>query len=464
LPALLVGLALAGLSAWLILEGGQNFERLQAIHRKLDAAQNLKATSAQYGQRVAQLMREGREQQANLRATRLDMERGFVQLTQEARNRAALAPNEAETRELLTDVELARRMLELYHAIDLSAARAFVLIRDGDPAGAEQIYQRDVDFRLDTEFASLLDNAIARETQRLEEEGDAQERLWRLGVAAGAILSLLLVAALAIAWGRIARIAETVGPELVAEFEKRADELRDANRRLREIDARRAQFLADVSHELRTPLTILRGEADVGLLAATAPAEQRRALERIQDQAAELGQLLDDLIAFARSDGEAQTFAPHRLLLDDIVATVVEEGEALAEPREVGIELTLPEKGVWVDADIRRLKQALIIGLDNAINHSPPGSVIAVGLERSGDRASITIADNGTGLLEADASRVFERFYRGGQAGNSFGLGIGLAIAKAIVEQHNGSIALANRPEGGALLRIELPVPREARP
>jgi signal transduction histidine kinase len=177
-----------------------------------------------------------------------------------------------------------------------------------------------------------------------------------------------------------------------------------------------------------------------------------------------LGQLLDDLIAFARSDGEAQTFAPHRLLLDDIVATVVEEGEALAEPREVGIELTLPEKGVWVDADIRRLKQALIIGLDNAINHSPPGSVIAVGLERSGDRASITIADNGTGLLEADASRVFERFYRGGQAGNSFGLGIGLAIAKAIVEQHNGSIALANRPEGGALLRIELPVPREARP
>lgn len=273
----------------------------------------------------------------------------------------------------------------------------------------------------------------------------------------------MLATALA-AWLLLSRQVAAGHPKLAADFEVRTEELRDANRKLRETDVRRAQFLADVSHELRTPLTILRGEADVALLPGSKPQEQRRSLERIQDQAAELGQLLDDLIAFARSDGEPQALVLNHILLDDILAAAVDEGENLAEPREMTIALSLRDKGQWVDADMRRLKQALIIGIDNAINHSPPGSGIEVELSRLSDSVRISILDRGPGLSEGDQQRVFDRFYRGAGSSNSFGLGIGLAIARGIVAQHNGTIALTNRADGGAILTIDLPRPGEPRP
>ena len=463
LPLLLVCLLLAGFSLVVLDRGARALGRIDAINRELAATLSLEAAMARYALQVAQVTEPGREQQENLRTARLDMERGFVRLTQEARDQAAAASDEAEARELLTDVENTRRMLELYHAIDLSASRAFVLARDGSVEEARRVYQREVDFRLRTEFAALLDDGLASRQQRLAAERSRWEERSGQARAAAAGLLLALIAGGAWSWLLLSRHAKVAEPGLVAAVEQRAEELRDANRRLRETDARRAQFLADVSHELRTPLTILRGEADVALLPSADPQDQRRSLERIQDQAAELAQLLDDLIAFARSDGDAQPLAMSRILFDDVLAAAVEEGEMLAEPREVTVTLTLKDRGQWVDADMRRLKQALIIGIDNAINHSPPGSTIEVELARTPDTARTTIVDRGPGLADGDQPRVFDRFYRGANAGNSSGLGIGLAIAKGIIDQHNGAIELANRPGGGAALMIDLPLPKEAR-
>ena len=132
----------------------------------------------------------------------------------------------------------------------------------------------------------------------------------------------------------------------------------------------------------------------------------------------------------------------------------------LAAPREVAIAVDLADSGRHIDADFRRLKQALIIGLDNAIKHSPPGTTVTIVTSIEGEHASIAIADQGPGIDEADLPRVFERFFRGRDKADSFasGLGIGLAIAKDIVERHGGSISLGNRPEGGAALVILLPV------
>lgn len=463
LPLLLVCLLLLGFGLVVLDRGGRALARIEAINRELAATLTLEAATARYALRVAQVMEQGREQQEDLRTARLGMERGFVRLTQEARDQAAAASDDAEARDLLTDVENTRRMLELYHAIDLSASRAFVLARDGSLEEARRAYQREVDFRLRTEFAALLDDALASRQQRLATERSRWEERSGQARAAAAGLLFALIAAGASSWLLLSRHAKAAEPRLLAAIEQRAEELRHANRRLRETDARRAQFLADVSHELRTPLTILRGEADVALLQNADPQDQRRSLERIQDQAAELAQLLDDLIAFARSDADAQPLAMSRILFDDVLAAVVEEGEMLAEPREVTITLALKDKGQWVDADMRRLKQALIIGIDNAINHSPPGSMIEVELTRSSDTARATILDRGPGLAEGEQPRVFDRFYRGANAGYSSGLGIGLAIAKAIIDQHNGSIELANRPGGGAALMIDLPLPKEAR-
>ena len=463
LPALLAALVAFGFLAVAIEQSGRAFERIAAINRKLDAARQLEGAMARYHLQVIQVLQQGREQQEALRTARLDMERGFVRLTQEAREQASAAPGGTETRDLLTDVENTRRMLELYHAIDLAAARAFVLARDGQRPEALQVYQREVEFRLTTELSTLLDDAVTEEQQRLEAENARWAEQFGRFRLIGAVLLVALIGSALASWLLLARSA-VHRPDLSGDFEAHADALRNANRRLRETDVRRAQFLADVSHELRTPLTILRGEADVALLPGSQPQEQRRSLERIQDQAAELGQLLDDLIAFARSDGEPQPVALNRLLLDDVVAAAVEEGETLAEPREVAIVLTLGDKGQWIDADMRRLKQALIIGLDNAINHSPPGSVIEVELGLHSGMARTSILDRGPGLGENEQQRVFDRFYRGGGSSNSFGLGIGLAIAKGIIEQHNGTIELNNRPDGGAILTIDLPLSGGPRP
>ena len=280
-------------------------------------------------------------------------------------------------------------------------------------------------------------------------------------VVAG-ILALVSLAVLSLLGVLLYRAVRRSGERLEAEIDTRTAELRDANARLRAVDVRRTQFLADVSHELRTPLTVLRGEADVALRGQPGVDELRQSLERIRGQSVDMSGLLDDLIAFARTDAESQQHLPANVRLDEIVAAAAEEAQVLAEPREVSVITELGDTGAHVDADFRRLKQALMIGLDNAVKHSPPGSRITMGTRRAPATATVTIADQGPGIGEDDKPRVFERFYRGHGEGEleNQGLGIGLAIAKDIVERHGGSIRLDNGEGGGAVLTIELPLAR----
>jgi signal transduction histidine kinase len=450
-------LAVLGLAGWALSSDARRTARVNGLWAEMSSIQDVDAAIADYAAQLARFFLLGRDQQADLRSARLSVERAFVGFAQAARTQVAIAADGDETQDGLRDVENARRMLELYHAIDQAAARAIVLDRDQQAAQAMAVYEGEVNFRLTTEFAALLDDARSGGQARIDAAGRTaamarQQSLiaWSLVAASGAILLALTALVL---WRRPSPAADT----LAQAYEARAEELRDSNRRLRETDARRGQFLADVSHELRTPLTILRGEADVALLPKAGPDEQRRSLERIQDQAAELGQLLDDLIAFARFEGEALPLRLASVLLGDLLAAAVDDAEALAEPREVVLELSMPDKGVWVSAEARRLKQALIIGIDNAINHSPPGSTVKASLSASEAGAEIRISDQGSGLSEEDEAHVFDRFYRG-SGSTGAGLGIGLAIAKGIVDQHSGTITLTNDDRGGATLTIVLPL------
>ncbi|WP_162247292.1 ATP-binding protein [Devosia sp. Root635] len=448
-------LAVLGLAGWTLSNDARRATRMNGLAAEMSSIQDVDAAIANYAAQLARFFLLGRDQQADLRSARLAIERAFVTFAQTARTQVAIAIDADETQDALRDVENARRMLELYHAIDQATARAIVLDRDHQPAQAMTVYEGEVDFRLSTEFAALLDDARTGGQTRIDAAGRTaavarQQALiaWSLAAASGAILLGLTALML---WRRPSPAADT----LAQAYEARAEELRDSNRRLRETDARRGQFLADVSHELRTPLTILRGEADVALLPRAGPEEQRRSLERIQDQAEELGQLLDDLIAFARFEGEALPLHLAPVLLGDLLAAAVDDAEALAEPREVVLDLSMTARGVWVSAEARRLKQALIIGIDNAINHSPPGSTVKASLAATEAGAEIRISDQGSGISAEDEERVFDRFYRGS---GSTGLGIGLAIAKGIVDQHSGTITLTNDDEGGATLTIVLPL------
>ena len=435
-------------------------KRVDAVHRRFEVIAELDGRINAYGREVASALLLGRANLPNVQAARIATERTFARLTRATRDEIAAMGGGPQMESELVELEDVRRMIELYHAIDMSSARALASARDGDTAAATEIYGRDIAFRLANELQPLIDSALADERNEVATELARVERTQAVIVTVAGILALVALIVLTLLGVLLYRAVRRSGERLESQIVARTAELSEANARLRAIDVKRTQLLAEVSHELRTPLTVLRGEADVALRGKPDADELRLSLERVRGQAAELSHLLDDLIAFARTDSEAQQHQPSRVRLDEVVAAATDEARVLASAREVEIVTESDDAGAEVEADFRRLRQALMIGLDNAVKHSPPGTRITVRTARQGVQVRLEIADQGPGVTEADRPRVFERFYRGAGEGELMnqGLGIGLAIAKDIVERHGGTIRLDNGDEGGAILVIELPL------
>ena len=503
--------AMVGLMGAALLSVDRTNRRVAAISERLAELGEISAQIGAYGQQSAEILLFAASEARDLSAARIAIERSLARLTQATRAEILSLDGMAEVTSELPEIEESRRIVELYHAIDASMNNVLSSRRADPSADSLGAFERAVSFRVANELQPLLTHAAEGERDEIAaqlQKSDASRAVFVTSAAALAVLSLLILGGLALALRRSIvspiealtghaaalaagrpvppgalplrgdfaalsaslaaveralaeqreRFAEA-GERLGSEVETRTAQLRSANEQLREIDRRRGQFLADVSHELRTPLTILRGEADVALRGAADPVLQRQSLERIQGQAAELGHLLEDLIEFARSTAEDQPFVMVDTQLDEVVAAAAQEGRMLAEAREVVVTLDLQDQARHIEADFRRLKQALIIGLDNAIKHSPPGSTVTVATASDAQTVRISILDEGGGIDEADLPRVFERFFRGRDQHDSLatGLGIGLAIAKDIVERHGGTIGLDNRNSGGAALTIVLP-------
>jgi signal transduction histidine kinase len=460
LASLLALAAMIAVMAYGLALADHYVKRVDAVHRRFEVIAELDGRINSYGKEVAAVLLVGRDNMPNVQNARIGMERTFARLTRATRDELAALGNGAGMEAEMIELEDVRRMIELYHAIDTSAARALAAARDGDTAQATELFGRDVAFRLANELQPLIDSALTDERNEVATELAAVQRDQSRIVTVAGILALVSAAVLGLLGLLLYRAIRRSDARLGAEIAARTGELTEANARLRAVDVKRTQFLADVSHELRTPLTVLRGEADVALRGKASAEELKAALERIRGQSVELSSLLDDLIAYARSDAESQQHQPAEVRLEDVVAAAVAEGQVLAEPREVSVVAELGDNGASVDADFRRLRQALTIGLDNAVKHAPPGSRITVTTGRSADRVTVAIADEGPGISAEDQPHVFERFYRGAKEAELMnqGLGIGLSIARDIVERHHGTIGLDNRPGGGAVLTIGLPV------
>jgi signal transduction histidine kinase len=204
------------------------------------------------------------------------------------------------------------------------------------------------------------------------------------------------------------------------------------------------QLIADASHELRTPLTAHR--ANIELLARPdLPVEQRqRVLGAAVRSTEELSALLGDLIQAARDGRSVDAREP--LALDELVAAAVERAQHRAS--ELRFESRLaPYRIVGARS---RLERAVDNVLDNAIKWSPPGGTVDVRLVDG----TLTVRDRGPGIPEADLPHVFDRFYRAPSARALPGSGLGLAIVKQTVDDHGGSVTVANADGGGALLTI----------
>jgi two-component system, OmpR family, sensor kinase len=216
------------------------------------------------------------------------------------------------------------------------------------------------------------------------------------------------------------------------------------------------RFIADASHELRTPLASIRGYAELFRMgAAREPADVEKAMRRIEDEAARMGILVEDLLTLARLDEVPDV--PHAELdLAALVRDAVDDGRAAASGREIGMQISGP---AVVVGDRDQLRQVLGNLLRNAFVHTPEGTPIEVTLERAGDDVRLEVRDHGPGLPTSDAEALFERFWRseGGRVRGRGGAGLGLAIVAAIVDAHRGEVSAGNAPGGGATFVVTLP-------
>jgi two-component system, OmpR family, sensor kinase len=256
--------------------------------------------------------------------------------------------------------------------------------------------------------------------------------------------------------------------QLEAQVQSRTSELQGALEALRQADVRRRQLFADISHELRTPTTAIRGEAEITLRGRDKPAEDyRAALARIVDASRQLAAVIDDLLAMARSDIDALTLVRRPLDLAEPLAEALAQASPLAAERGVQLSgpLTDADDGLaaeWpVLADPQRLRQLLMVLLDNAIRYSHSGGQVqvAVALAAPGT-VQIEVADQGIGIGAEELPQVFERHFRGAAARvhRADGIGLGLAIAKALATAHGGTLALLSAPGQGTRARLQLPL------
>lgn len=427
--------------------------RIESAVERGSAIADVRAATNAYGREVVAVLLLGRPRMDQLGTARIDMERALVHLGNATKAEFATLDALAQVQDQLPDVDAARHLTEIYHSIDAATNSALAQQRAGNSTDAMQLYNASISFRLGNELQPIIDSETTKE--------EAEIGSLRANAAASqnAILLVELFVAIVGVLGLLG-VGVLLWRQLAAEVTSETRKWQSANARLQSIDEQRAHFLADISHQLRTPLTILRGEADVALRGDQPAAELRAAMQRVQTQAVELGTLLEDVMAYARSDAENRVHEPVDVRLDDVVGAALVEGQTLAEPREITIGAQYNDYGSRLNADPRRLRQALLIGLDNAIKHTPPGGHIEVTTALSDKGVAIRILDNGPGIDPEEQPRLFDRFFRGKGETDLLndGSGIGLAIARDIVSRHGGTVDLANRKEGGAMLEIALPV------
>jgi two-component system OmpR family sensor kinase len=216
-------------------------------------------------------------------------------------------------------------------------------------------------------------------------------------------------------------------------------------------------FLSDASHELRTPLASIRGYAELYRIgAARDPADQEKAMTRIEAEAARMGVLVEDLLTLARLDEERE------LLRQDVDLT------ALASDAVDAARVSAPDRAVSLDAngavvvegDPDRLRQVVDNLVRNALTHTPAGTAVEVHVARDERSAHLDVRDHGGGLPPGDPAALFERFWRseGGRERGKAGAGLGLAIVAGIVEAHHGSVEAGDAAGGGARFSVTLPL------
>jgi two-component system, OmpR family, sensor kinase len=317
---------------------------------------------------------------------------------------------------------------------------------------------------------------IVQSARPLTERDTALQSLATILLIAG---SLMIIIAFGIGWffaeltlrpiHRITQTAQTIGDErdftrrvlytgppdevgqLASTFNSMLSRLQDAFQKVEHSLQMQRDFVADVSHELRTPLTTLRG--NLGLLRRIPPPEEQAdILNDMVDESDRLIRLVNDLLQLARAD-TGRALAKEPVDISSALEETGRQARQLDSHRE--IELTgAPNLQILGDKDA--LKQVLLIALDNALKHS--SGDIKMRAERKGSWAEIRVQDFGEGIPAEELEHIFDRFYRGNDTATIPGFGLGLPIAKALVESQGGEIHLESKVGQGSTVILRFPI------
>ena len=227
---------------------------------------------------------------------------------------------------------------------------------------------------------------------------------------------------------------------------------------VREAYEKQRQFAADASHELRTPLAVVLASAD---LLRSDPSIispfLKQVIEDVRDEVKKMTKLVSDLLTVARTDGKANQMRLVRMDLVSAVQQTVRIMRPFAEKKDIVIDEELPKR-VEIHADEQKIRQLILILVDNAVKYTPEHGRISVCVQEDRGSVKLSVSDTGIGIAPEHQERIFERFYRVDKARSRRmgGNGLGLAIAREIVEAHGGSIAVESEPGKGTTFLIRL--------
>jgi two-component system OmpR family sensor kinase len=235
----------------------------------------------------------------------------------------------------------------------------------------------------------------------------------------------------------------------VASSESSAAEARTSEERMR-------RFITDASHELRTPLTTIRGFAELYRQGAARDIEML--MSRIESESRRMGLLVEDLLLLARLDAQ-RPLERHRVDLLALATDSVHDARSIAPKRKISMEVFDGPGTPEVLGDEARLRQVLGNLVANALQHTPETAGITVRVGTDDDHAVLEVCDEGPGMSQEDAHRVFERFYRAdsSRARASGGTGLGLSIVDSLVYAHGGRVSVTTAPGQGCRFKVDLP-------
>lgn len=289
--------------------------------------------------------------------------------------------------------------------------------------------------------------------------------IWWLGRKIGRPLRRLNDAVVSQAQGRLVKVGDCGGTREIRRigesFDRFSEQLAESERERRLLDEGRQKLIADISHDLKTPITVIAGYIDAICDGKVPPQETQRYLRAIQGKAEALTELVNAFHEYSKVEHPEFVIHPRRTDLCEFSREYLAGKYEEIDLAGFSLEVSIPEKPVWCLLDELQFRRVLDNLVANALRHNRLGTVLYVDLSVSGASAVLRVADNGAGIPQDRAARIFEPFVVGSDARSGKGSGLGLAITRRIVELHGGTITLSSHPAPGRSTEFVVKLPLE---